>query len=471
MGTPVEHDDEAEAVIDHLNAEGGIGIGISPRALVRGRYEGGGVSLHFRRRYDEGTYLHVDLKVDQEDVCRAVLDMCYPYGLSKPIEKPLSYDNIWRKTLVDRKTNCRTWIGFGYSAGADTDYVDCAEHLFPRSVGYGWHSAQCAKMVSGEWNWCTGGSACGKKAWKFQLTVFETSNRQIGKEKLSVELTYILFNKDEEGQQKIEISVAVNGIVRGSVTSVDKNDASLGHYDKALLKRSAAIFVKSKRGPARATHLQHMPAYLSQVYQAPEGLTGAPKSQGAEGETEARMRCILQLLNACEGFNLSLLVQVLHDQLDDEATQRSFIEMMHDVLNNGGRAVGTMANLITHFRRLPTEEVPYNVWETYPDILQILLRLLLSLKHAVGWGKREVEIRSLMRKTFEMRTTWIPVEGCRVCGKEPSGVYWKWHFPDMVLHCQQNDEDQPFDLEAAVIRRIEDNQRKLTSCTEVVRCR
>ena len=82
-----------------------------------------------------------------------------------------------------------------------------------------------------------------------------------------------------------------------------------------------------------------------------------------------------------------------------------------------------------------------------------------------------MEIRSLMRKTFEMRTTWIPVEGCRVCGKEASGVYWKWHFPDMVLHCQQNDEDQPFDLEAAVIRRIEDNQRKLTSCTAVVRCR
>ena len=45
MGTPVEHDDEAEAVIDHLNAEGGISIGTSPRVLVRGRYEGGGAVL------------------------------------------------------------------------------------------------------------------------------------------------------------------------------------------------------------------------------------------------------------------------------------------------------------------------------------------------------------------------------------------------------------------------------------------
>ena len=470
MGTPVERDDEAEAVIDHLNAKGGIAIGVSPRVLVRGRYEGAGVVLHFRRRFDEGTYLHVDLKVDQEDVCRVVLDMCYPYGLSKTIEKPSSYDNMWRKTLKDQKTDCRTWIGIGYTAGADTDYVDCSEHLFPCSVGYGWHSPQCAKRMSGEWNWCTGGSACGKKAWMFQLTVFETSNGQIGQEKLSVELTYILFNKDEEGHQKTEISVAVNGTVRGSVTSVDKNDASLGHYDRSLLKRSAKIFVKSKRERARATHPPHMPAYLSQVYQAPEVLTGAPKVQGAERESEARMRCILQLLNSCEGFNMALLVQVLHDQLDAEATQRPFIEMMHDVLNNGGREVGTMSNLTMHLRHLPTEEVPYNAWESYPDILRVLLRILLSLRHAVGWGKEEVEIRSLVRRTFEMRTTWILVEGCRVCGKEPSGVYWKWHFPDMVLQCRQNEEDQPFDLEAALKRRIEDNQRKLTTCTGV-RCR
>ena len=87
MGTPMEYDDEAEAVTDHLNEEGGISIRTSPRVLVRGRYEGGGVVLHFRRRYEEGTYLHVDIKLGQDDLCHAVLDMLYPYGLSQSIQK------------------------------------------------------------------------------------------------------------------------------------------------------------------------------------------------------------------------------------------------------------------------------------------------------------------------------------------------------------------------------------------------
>ena len=59
MGTPRECDDDADAALDYLNTEGGISIGLSPRVLVRGRYEGEGVVLHFRRRYEEGTYLTV----------------------------------------------------------------------------------------------------------------------------------------------------------------------------------------------------------------------------------------------------------------------------------------------------------------------------------------------------------------------------------------------------------------------------
>ena len=125
-------EDETEAVVDHLTSEGGKNVCLSPRVLVRGRYEGhGGILVHFRRRVDEGTYLNVNLKIGDEEVCKVVLDMCYPYGLSKSVEKPECYDGIWRQTLTDRETQCRTWIGFGYAAGGGTDYVDCSEHVFP----------------------------------------------------------------------------------------------------------------------------------------------------------------------------------------------------------------------------------------------------------------------------------------------------------------------------------------------------
>ena len=419
--------------------------------------------MHFRRRYDEGTYLQVDLKLGEEDLCHAVLDMTYPYGLAKSMEKPAAYNGIWRETRSDKKSRCLSWMGFGYTADGNADYVDCAEHIFPCSVGYGYHSAQCAKKVSGEWEWCSGGSNCGKKVWMFELTVFETNARQLGQEKLTVELTYILFNKDEEGGQKVEILVAVNGVPKGSVMSKDSRDASLGDYKKDLLKRSAQLFASSKRERVRIPHPPHSPPYLKQVYQRSEALTGAPRVQGAEEEEEAMMRCILQLLNSCEAFNMSLLTQVLHDQLDAEATRWSFIDKMHAVLNGG--ETRPMGSIIRHLSPLPTERVPYDAHNDYPNILILLLRLLTSLKNTVGWGKWEVEIRMFVRKIFEMRTSWVPVEMCNVCGKRPNGLPMTWHFPDMVLQSQEGDGDQLLDLQAAVKRRIEEHHRKIqTQC-------
>ena len=125
MGTPRECDEFPDAAEDHLIDEGGH-FARSPRAFARGRYEGGeGIILHLRRRCDVGTFFHVDLKIGDEDICHAVLDMTYPYGLAKSVEKHAVYENIWRETRIDQKSGCRTWMGFGYTANSD-DYVDCA---------------------------------------------------------------------------------------------------------------------------------------------------------------------------------------------------------------------------------------------------------------------------------------------------------------------------------------------------------
>ena len=111
MGTPRERDEESEAVDDHLRERGGISIPCSPRALVCGKYQGTGFSFHFRRRCDEGTYLQFDLAQDNMDLISVVMDMTYPYGLTKDKEKP--YEGILRQTLVSHENSCHTWIGFG----------------------------------------------------------------------------------------------------------------------------------------------------------------------------------------------------------------------------------------------------------------------------------------------------------------------------------------------------------------------
>ena len=48
VGTPFASDEDRDAAIRYLEVEGGIQLqtGQAPRALVRGRYEGGNVSLH-----------------------------------------------------------------------------------------------------------------------------------------------------------------------------------------------------------------------------------------------------------------------------------------------------------------------------------------------------------------------------------------------------------------------------------------
>ena len=473
MGTPRECDDGADAAEDYLNVEGGSFIALSPRQLVRGRYEGEGIVLHFRRRYEEGTYLHVEVKQGEELVCHAVLDMTYPYGIAKNVEKAAAYDDIWRETREDKRSRCRTYMGFGYTAGPNADYVDCAEHLFPCSVGYGYHSAQCAKNVSGEWNWCSGGSTCGKKVWLFELTVFETVERQLGREKLAVELTYILFNKDDGGKQKVEIQVAVNGVLKGSVKSKDKKDIELGHYDKGLLKKSATLFVSSKRHQVRKPHPPRTPPYLMQVYKAPETLTGAPRTQTDNGETEAMLRCLIQLFNGSEAFNLSMLMKVLYDQVNGDSTSWGFIDELHALINKEGET-RPMANILENLSDLPQivfhKQLPSDDQGNHPPLLKLLLRLLASLRHAVTLGKMEVEIRSFVKKTFEMNTTWVPVEGCKVCQFRPVGGATKWHFPEFVLQSQQDDQDGVFDLAAAVKKSME-NQRMIHRCDNVYRCR
>ena len=466
-----QDDDDADAAFSHLKAEGGSFVDISPRAIVRGRYKGDGGVLHFRRRCQDGTFLHIDLTQGEEHVVHAVLEMTYPYNLTKGVERADAYDDIWRETRIDRKSKCRTWMGFGYTAGSNTDYVDCAEHVFPCSVGYGYHSAQCAKNVSGEWNWCSGDSTCGKKVWMFELSVFETREGRLEREKLAVQLTYILFNKEGEGRQRVAIMVSVDGVFKGWLDTrrQDKETTELGHYDKGLLKKSAEQFVRSKRHQIRKPHPPHTPAYLRQVYQAPVHSTVVPRIQKDNEETEAMLRCLLQLFNGCEAFNMPLLIQVLYDQVGTEATRWDFIDEMHTLINRQEEA-WTMTNALSHLSDLPPEKMPYDNLESYPPLMKLLLRLLVSLKHAVAWGKWELEIRSFVRKLFEIQTTWVPVEGCRVCTFKPVTGMTQWHFPDFLLQNQQDGEDGLMDIMAALKRRI-DNPREIRECGNYLRCR
>ena len=129
-----------------------------------------------------------------------------------------------------------------------------------------------------------------------------------------------------------------------------------------------------------------------------------------------------------------------------------------------------MANILRNLGDLPPEQLPYDDRGNYPSLLKLLMRLLASLKHAVALGKMEVEIRSFVKKTFEMNTTWVPVEGCKVCNFRPVGGVTKWHFPEFVLQSQQDDQGGVFDLAAAVKKRME-NQRKIHRCDRVYRCK
>ena len=467
MGTPRECDEFPDAAEDHLIAEGGH-FARSPRAFARGRYEGReGIILHLRRRCDEGTFFHVDLKIGDEDICHAVLDMTYPYGLAKSVEKHAVYENIWRETRIDQKSGCRTWMGFGYTANSG-DYVDCAEHIFPVSVGYGYHSNRCAKNFYGEWNWCSDRSGCGRKVWMLELSVLDRSEGRLAQEKLTLTLTYVLFNPDDAGRQRAEIFVAVDGVVKGSVLLKDKEDAKLGHYDKSRLQQSAALFVASRRHLVRKPHPPHTPAYLRQVFQPPQGFPEASKIPSANGDTEAMFRCLVQLIANCDAFNLTLLTQVLYDQVSEEAPSWNFVEGIHRLFH-GVEQEGTMTNAIMHLGDLPAEELPYTDLGQYPALLRLLLQLLMSLRTAVAWGKDEKEIRNIVRKTFEMHTTWLPLASCGVCGVLPSQKP-RWHFPVAMLPSPQRERVAPVDIVAALEQWIE-GPTVMHPCDREARCR
>ena len=289
VGTPYEEDDDRDAVLEFLEKEGGIQLkdNRSPRALVRGRYEAedGRIVMHIRRLKTEGTYLSFTLKIDNSTIVDVVLDMLYPYQLGNPKEYVQKYHGVIRHTLTNYGTGCRTWRGFGYTVNQN-DYVSASEHVFPRSAGYGEHSEVCIKNTDGRWNWCNGNSTCGKKAWAFHLTVYEVGNGLVLCQKLDLELSMVLFNADEHGVREVKISVEVNGIPKGWVKSSDKEDAKLGHYDVELFKRSAKIFVQSKRARARETHPPVQETYLMQLYQPPGDFNGAPL-EPAEHQNES----------------------------------------------------------------------------------------------------------------------------------------------------------------------------------------
>ena len=171
VGTPRERDNDRNRVLRHLENEGGLQLErrLAPRALVRGRYEdeGGNVKLRLGRHIDYGTYLRLALTVGEDKILDVFVDMMYPYGMrsEEVVEK---YGGLIRRTVVDHRSLCWTWYGFGYSLN-DLRYCDVSEHVMTRSVGYGYHSLECPKKTRGSWHWCDGGPACGKIAWALNL--------------------------------------------------------------------------------------------------------------------------------------------------------------------------------------------------------------------------------------------------------------------------------------------------------------
>ena len=79
---------------------------------------------------------------------------------------------------------------------------------------------------------------CGKIAWALNLSVFESQRgEKVGPEKHSLQLRYILMNKDpENGEELVRIGVTLDGVFKGWLKSVDRSDAQLGVFNKDLLK-------------------------------------------------------------------------------------------------------------------------------------------------------------------------------------------------------------------------------------------
>ena len=474
MGTPFEKDEDRDAVVRYLEAEGGLQlrVGQAPRALVRGSYEGDNISLHLGRLHSSGTYLRIKLKIGDNELVDAFLDMLYPYGMERSSEPVAKYGGLMRQTLKDTTSMCWTWMGFGYAVNT-REYADVSEHIMPRSVGYGWHSEDCNKNTRAPWCWCSQGPTCGKKVWMLKLSVFDNAaGQEVDQEKRTMRLTYVLFNKDDKtGQADAKICVEIDNEFRGWVLSVNRDDAGLGDYNTDLLKLSAETFVRSKRAEARHTHHPEQESYLKQVFRSNENVSGLPHVLEEQEEEAAVTRCLLQLLTSCEGFNFCLVVQVLYDQMYENAESLVFIEQLHALVNRGE---GQIQILIGELRPLPKDNTPYRDWINYPRILVLLVRLLHSMIWATTWAKYEAAMRKWPREVFEMVTTWTPEGGCKVCGNLPASALEHNHrrvgsFPPIVLAVSM--EDERFNLGSALAKWLRETRRGLAVCRNTPRCR
>ena len=476
VGTPMESDNDRDRVVRHLEAKGGVQLQqrLAPRAFVRGRYEDeeGNVKLRLGRLINSGTYLRLTLTIGENNVLDVFVDQLYPYGMQRNEEVVAKYGGLVRKTLVDKDSLCWTWMGFGYSTRERT-YCDVSEHIMPRSVGYGYHSSECPKTTNGTWHWCPEGPTCGKIAWALNLSVFESpGGEEIGRQQYSLELRYVLFNKNAEtGEEEVRIRVMLDGEHKGWLKSVDKEDAGLGSYDRDLLKLSSETFVKSKRNRARNTLPPQQEPYLTQIYKSPARFTGAPRGPGRQDELQTKMRCLLQLLNNSESFNLSLFVQVLFDQRCADAPTLEFVECLQTLVNGSN---GKLQELLSQLRLLPRDFVPYGSLPSVPHILPILISFLMKLEVAATHGKNEASVRKWPRTLFEMMTTWTPEGDCNVCGYRPPTAaehhhQFLRHFSPILV--TGNGSEEPMNVREALKKWISDTRRKLATCKKTFRCK
>ena len=476
VGTPQERDNDRNRVLRHLENEGGLHLQrrLAPRALVRGRYEdeGGNMKLRLGRHVNYGTYLRLTLTVGEDNLLDVFLDMMYPYGMrnEEVVEK---YGGLIRRTVVDHRSLCWTWYGFGYSCN-DLTYCDVGEYVMPRSVGFGHHSPECPKTTRGSWHWCPEGPMCGKIAWALNLSVFESQRgEKVGPEKHSLQLRYILMNKDpENGEELVRIGVTLDGVFKGWLKSVDRSDAQLGVFNKDLLKLSAQTFVRCNRNWVHKSLPHKQEPYLIQIYKPPPSFTGAPRVSGDQDEQQTKMRCLLQLLNNSKSFNFSLFVQVLFDQLYVDASTLQFVECLQTLVNGDGD--GQLQQLVRQLRSLP-DSVPYRSLPAFPHILPILIRFLETLEVATTHGKSEAGMRKWPKALFEMVTTWTPERGCDICAylpveaREENNQFLR-HYPSILLVGNAS-EEETLDVKRALIDWMTDTRTKLASCTYTSRCR
>ena len=476
VGTPMESDDDRDRVVRHLQAEGGVQLQqrLAPRAFVRGRYEdeGGNVKLHVGRHCNFGTYLRLTLTIGENSVLDVFVDQLYPFGMQKTQEVVAKYGGLVRRTLVHKDSLCWTWMGFGYCT-KELTYCDVSEHIMPRSAGYGYHSSECPKTMRGSWHWCPQGPTCGKIAWALNLSVFESQGgEEVGPQKHSLQLRYVLFNKAAEtGEEEVRVFAVLDGELKGCLKSVDKEDAKLGPYDRDLLKLSSKTFIKSKRDRARNTLPPQQEPYLTQIYKSPSRLTGAPCVPGQQDELQTKMRCLLQLLNNCESYNISLFVQVLFDQRCADAPSLQFLECLQTLVNGSN---GKLPTLLQQLECPAEDYVPYGSLPRIPHLLPILISFLTKLEAAATHGKNEACMRKWPKTLFRMVTTWTPVGGCDICGHLPAAALehhhqFLRHFSPILLTGNENGE--PMNVRHALIKWMSDSRRNLARCRNTYSCR